>query len=141
LVATTKVGLRFKVRSSNTDVPARLWHVLGKHGKRKTRELPAKCVRAVHDSRELANRELPRNYQPSCLYGRGAGVGRGLGVGVTLGVIVGLAEGVAVAVAVAVAVGVGVTVTVAVAVGVGVGVPCAQLKISIELNGVIPSLA
>jgi hypothetical protein len=40
-----------------------------------------------------------------------------------------------------VAVGVAVAVAVAVAVGVGVGLPCGQLKISIELNGVIPSVA
>ena len=54
-----------------------------------------------------------------------------------------LAPGVDVGVAVAVGVGVGVRVAVgvAVAVGDGVGLPCAHMKISIELNGVIPSLA
>jgi len=86
-------------------------------------------------------------------YGRGTGVGRGLTVGAILGVglgvkvgvaiavAVGVAVGVCVAVAVAVGVAVGVCVAVAVAVGVGVGDPCAQVKISIERSGVIPSLA
>ena len=88
-------------------------------------------------------------------YGLCRGVGRGLGVGVALAVGVGVAGGVvAVAVAVAVGVGVGVrvavgvaltpTVAVAVAVGVGDAPPqglTGQWKISIEFNGVTPSLA
>ena len=65
----------------------------------------------------------------------------GLAPGVGVGVAGGVDVGVAVAVAVGVGVGVRVTVGVAVAVGDGVGLPCAHMKISIELSGVIPSLA
>ena len=74
-------------------------------------------------------------------YGRGAGVGRGRGVGLVLqlGVAVGVAVGVGLGGTVAV--GVAVAVAVGVAVGVGVGLAAALQKISIELSGVMPSLA
>ena len=75
--------------------------------------------------------------------GRTLGVGAGRGVGVALGVGVGVGVGVAVAVAVAVGVALAPTVAVAVAVGVGDAPQglTGQWKISIELNGVTPSLA
>ena len=101
------------------------------------------------------NSSLVTNHQSLLPHGLCRGVGRGLAVGVALAVGVGVAGGVvAVAVAVAVGVGVGVrvavgvadTMAVAVAVGVGVGdTPpqglTGQWKISIEFNGVTPSLA
>ena len=88
---------------------------------------PMKSSTHYGDSRSLASPR--RNHYEGVPYPRGGGVGRGLGVGVALGA--GVPVGVAVAVAVAVVVGV----------GVGVGVTCGQLKISIEANGVSPSIS
>ena len=73
--------------------------------------------------------------------GRVLGVGSDLGVGVARGVPVGVGVGVDVGIGVVVAVGVAVAVAVAVAVGVGEGLLWAQVKISIEASGVMPSLA